>query len=144
MNSTSPALAATPACAPEGRPHHAPQLHFRPRLGLLGRRWRRRRRHSTLRTPPRHHRALPTSAGNEWLRDFLRPKAVATQPPVVETRRALEAAAQKHKEAKEAQALVAGLALADDATALPPAALAPEALPADALSPSLLAPTARE
>ena len=69
-----------------------------------------------------HQRAetLPTAAGNEWLRDFLRPKEVVSDhPSVTELRRELEVAAQKQREAKEAKALVSGTANADDSQ-LPP------------------------
>jgi len=58
--------------------------------------------------------ALPTAAGNEWLRDFLQPKVITSHPSVMELRKELEVAAQKQKEAKEAKTQDAGT---DDAAA---------------------------
>jgi len=60
--------------------------------------------------------ALPTAAGNEWLRDFLKPKEVRVHPNVVELRKELEAAAQKQKEAQEAKRMMQPTSGADDTT----------------------------
>ena len=52
---------------------------------------------------------LPTAAGNEWLRDFLKPKVIVEpRVSVLETRKELEAAAQKQKEMKEAKGELSG------------------------------------
>ena len=65
--------------------------------------------------------ALPTAAGNEWLRDFLAHKEINTAPGVLQIRD-LEAAAQKQKEQKEAKAVMHGDAIADMGDALAEAA----------------------